>query len=172
MTGRYAWRMGLQNPETMNMGTKAHIPMDQPTVAELMKEIGYNTQSVGKWHLGYASWNYTPIGRGFNDHFGYYSGAEDYYTHILNDGYDFHHNKEVFWEGALSLSLSLPARNTQRTLYIGAGNYSSDLYFNYLFDYLNSNYGGDDEKDPLFLYLALQTVHAPMEPPPTNNHVA
>ena len=46
MTGRQSWRIGLQNPSTMPAGTKGHIPFDTPTIAELLKKAGYNTQMV------------------------------------------------------------------------------------------------------------------------------
>eukprot|EP01084_Bolivina_argentea_P217926 369925_1 len=81
MTGRQSWRVGLQNPSTLPMGCKGHIPFNTPTIAELMKTAGWNTQMIGKWHLGYAASNMTPTGRGFNDYYGYYNGAEDYYFH-------------------------------------------------------------------------------------------
>ena len=53
MTGRQSWRLGLQNPTTMPPGNRAHIPWDTPTVAELMRRAGYNTQMIGKWCLPY-----------------------------------------------------------------------------------------------------------------------
>ena len=69
MTGRQSWRVGLQNPTTLPAGCRGHIPFDTKTIAEAMKSAGYNTQMIGKWHLGYAANNMTPTGRGFNDYF-------------------------------------------------------------------------------------------------------
>ena len=37
---------------------------------------------VGKWHLGMFMEKYTPMGRGFDEHMGYYQGCESAYTHI------------------------------------------------------------------------------------------
>eukprot|EP01084_Bolivina_argentea_P205362 350835_1 len=151
MTGRYPWRTAMQNPTTMSQGTKCHLPYDQPTMPELLREYGsMNTQMIGKWHLGYASLNDTPIGRGFNGYYGYYGGAQDYYTHIQQGGYDFHRNNNID--------------------YSAAGQYSEDLYFNYFFNFLNENYGKKNNK-PLFMYLATQTIHAPIynQAPPNNS---
>lgn len=37
---------------------------------------------LGKWHLGMFMEKYTPMGRGFDEHMGYYQGCESAYTHI------------------------------------------------------------------------------------------
>jgi len=34
-----------------------------------------------QWHLGFVTEDYTPYRRGFDSHYGYYSGCEDYYDH-------------------------------------------------------------------------------------------
>ena len=36
---------------------------------------------VGKWHLGFSSWQQTPLYRGFDSFLGYLGGAQDYYLH-------------------------------------------------------------------------------------------
>ena len=55
---------------------------------------GYATHMVGKWHLGYNKWTYTPTYRGFDTFYGYYNGLEDHYTHKVLKILDFHDNKE------------------------------------------------------------------------------
>ena len=54
---------------------------------------GYATHIVGKWHLGYFEWQYTPLYRGFDTFYGYYNGAEDYWTHKLFDYLDLRDHK-------------------------------------------------------------------------------
>ena len=88
------------------MCSYAKMPLDQPTMAELFRDSGYRTAAVGKWHLGYAAWEYTPTGRGFETHRGYFQGEGDYFTHhfrvpskfvgpIKIDGLDWWANKTV-----------------------------------------------------------------------------
>ncbi len=52
MTGKYAWKTGLQMPDTLMPTCTGHIPFDTPTLAELLKKQGYETHMMGKWHLG------------------------------------------------------------------------------------------------------------------------
>ena len=78
MTGQYAFKLGLQSVNPIMPGSTEHLPLDVPTMPELLKKAGYQTHMLGKWHLGYASWNMTPTARGFDTHYGYFQGAEDY----------------------------------------------------------------------------------------------
>ena len=52
LTGRYNWRSRLARG--VLSGTSDHlIPADRATVAHLLNKIGYHTQMIGKWHLGW-----------------------------------------------------------------------------------------------------------------------
>ena len=43
---------------------------------------------VGKWHLGYSSWQVTPRSRGFETFYGIFQGQGDSYTHTLCISFD------------------------------------------------------------------------------------
>ena len=49
---------------------------------------------VGKWHLGYNRWAYTPTYRGFDTFYGFYNYGEDHFSHKIYDKLDFRDNKE------------------------------------------------------------------------------
>jgi arylsulfatase A-like enzyme len=87
MTGRYParTRVGLEEPlnEKRGLGDQAltlGLPPEHPTIASLLKQSGYETALIGKWHLGYLP-NFGPIQSGFEEFFGIMSGAADFFTH-------------------------------------------------------------------------------------------
>lgn len=67
LTGRYAVRMGL--PYVLFPGEERGIPDGETTVAQVLREAGYTTACVGKWHLGERA-QFCPTSRGFDEFFG------------------------------------------------------------------------------------------------------
>ncbi|GFR85664.1 arylsulfatase B [Elysia marginata] len=82
MTGVYPFRMGLQHL-VIGERQKVCAPLNRKFFPQLLKENGYNTHMIGKWHLGFCKWECTPTYRGFDSFYGFYSGGEDYYTHVF-----------------------------------------------------------------------------------------
>ena len=74
MTGRYQTRFGHEfNPA----GAKQGMPVDQVTIAQHMRALGYLTALIGKWHLGNET-KMHPTERGFQEYFGFLGGAHPY----------------------------------------------------------------------------------------------
>lgn len=53
-----------------------------------LKKLGYRTYSIGKWHLGHFNNASTPLSRGFDYFYGFYSGGIDYLTQISEESCD------------------------------------------------------------------------------------
>ncbi|XP_052786414.1 arylsulfatase B-like [Mya arenaria] len=141
MTGYYPFHTGLQHMVILP-NQASYLPANFTTLPQKLKQLGYTTHMVGKWHLGFCDWKYTPTYRGFDSFMGYYNGAEDYYTHVIMDGYDFRFNKSVH--------------------YPQEGEYSANVIAARAEEILDSV---DPEKDQLYLYLPFQSVHAPLQVP-------
>lgn len=78
LTGRYCWRTSLKH-EVLGTLSPLHIEVGRLNLASLLKDHGYRTASIGKWHLGYGNAprvDYTkelkpgPREIGFDYHFG------------------------------------------------------------------------------------------------------
>ncbi|XP_068235613.1 arylsulfatase B-like [Palaemon carinicauda] len=85
LTGVYPFRYGKQAGESLPLsptGLNASITL----LPERLKTLGYSTHLIGKWHLGYCSWDYTPTRRGFDSFYGFYLGSQTYYTQYKKMG--------------------------------------------------------------------------------------
>ncbi len=72
MTGRYAARMGIDQMHLANVlfpNDKTGLPQAETTIARALKEKGYKTACIGKWHLGRVS-PHRAIDHGFDYYFG------------------------------------------------------------------------------------------------------
>ncbi|KAL5254932.1 hypothetical protein ACHWQZ_G014397 [Mnemiopsis leidyi] len=149
MTGKYPSRLGL-NHDTINAGEPYGLMVNETIISNFMSEMGYSTHGVGKWHLGYCSWDLTPVKRGFDSFYGYYNGHETYYTKVTHNFFDFR--------------FDTPAQN---------GSVNSEVFWSVNDTYSTVNYAAQaakvvhehDQRKPLFLYLPMQSVHNPNEVP-------
>ena len=138
MTGRYPFRYGLQTA-VIPTPSKYGLPTDEWLLPQALKEAGYKTAMVGKWHLGHADRKYWPRQRGFDYHYGAMVGEIDYFTHASANVKDwFRDNQPVKETGYV-------------TAIAGQGCGRADQRH--------------DPKTPLFLYLAFTAPHAPYQAP-------
>lgn len=106
ITGRYPARtpVGLMEPLTPTKRDSAFgLTTEYPSIATLLKESGYETALIGKWHLGFLS-QHSPVKNGFDYFFGFHSGAADYISHKGGGGrHDLYENDTlVYPEGYLT----------------------------------------------------------------------
>jgi arylsulfatase A-like enzyme len=79
ITGRYQYRLpiGLREP----LGVEdIGLPPEHPTVASLLRQAGYRTTLIGKWHMGPLP-KYGPLKSGYDEFWGLYGGGIDYFRH-------------------------------------------------------------------------------------------
>ncbi|KAI5699494.1 hypothetical protein M8J75_003847 [Diaphorina citri] len=106
MTGKYPIHTGMQGPPIWGAEPRG-VPLTERFLPEYLRELGYSTKAIGKWHLGFFRREYTPLYRGFESHFGYLNGVISYYDHILSDqysrtvelnGHDMRRNLSTAWD--------------------------------------------------------------------------
>jgi arylsulfatase A-like enzyme len=89
MTARYQYRLRGAAEEPINSksrgSTTLGLPPEVPTMPSLLKQAGYRTALMGKWHLGYPP-HFGPLRSGYDEFFGPMSGGVDYFTHCASTG--------------------------------------------------------------------------------------
>ncbi len=89
MTARYQYRLRGAAEEPINSKSKGSttlgLPPQHPTLPSLLRDAGYRTALIGKWHLGYPP-TFGPLKSGYEEFFGPMSGGVDYFTHASNNG--------------------------------------------------------------------------------------
>lgn len=80
LTGRYQHRLRVGLEEPILPGCPHGVPAEQPTLPGLLRQQGYETALVGKWHLGWAP-DYGPLKSGYDEFFGAMGGELDYFRH-------------------------------------------------------------------------------------------
>ncbi len=142
LTGRYADRVGVPGViRTRPEDSWGYLDPAVPTLANELKQVGYHTAIVGKWHLGLESPN-TPNERGFDFFHGFLGDMMDsYVTHLRHGNNYLRRNQEP----------------------IEAEGHATDLFTKWAAEYLRER--ALDKDKPFYLYLAYNAPHFPIEPP-------
>lgn len=138
LTGRYPFRYGLQSFVIPASGTYG-LPTDERLLPRALKDAGYDTAAVGKWHVGHADRKFWPLQRGFDHHYGYLASEIDYFTHEVVGVPDWWRDNEPIREEGYSTTL--------------------------LGDEATRIIKGHDPARPLYLYLAFNAPHSPYQAP-------
>jgi arylsulfatase A-like enzyme len=143
MTGRYQYRLRGAAEEPINSRSRGSstlgLPPDHPTVPSLLKQAGYRTALVGKWHLGWPP-HIGPLRSGYEESFGPMSGGVDYFSHC---GFDGRHD---LWSGDAE-------RNEP--------GYLTDLFSRRAVDFIDRM--AQENARPFFLSLHYTAPHWPWE---------
>lgn len=139
MTGRYPWRYGLQTGVILSSHTYG-LPTDEWLLPQALKEAGYKTAIIGKWHLGHADQKYWPRQRGFDYQYGPLIGEIDYFTHEQHGVLDWYRNNEIMKKKG----------------------YSTTLFGDVAVKLINEH----NPTVPLYLYLTFNAAHTPYQAPP------
>lgn len=136
MTGRYQQRFGHEiNPgPAQTAAPNFGLPLEEATMANRLKELGYITGAFGKWHLGYKP-AFHPLNRGFDEFYGFLGGGHSY-TDNLDDA-------------------NLVQSNRQPVAKV---TYTTDMFADAAADFISRH-----KDKPFFVYLPFNAVHTPMQ---------
>ena len=138
LTGQFSTTHGVNGP--IQWHSKQGLPLEWPTLPGFLKQAGYQTHLVGKWHLGNADTAYWPQQRGFDSFYGHLNGGIGYFDHIFSGGVDWQKDGVTLREQG----------------------YTTDLIRDAAIE-LIENRSQDDE--PLFLFVSFNAIHTPIEEP-------
>src|SRR5262245_48436391 len=138
LTGRYPMRHGLQ-VGVVWPHAQYGLPLEERTLPQALKEAGYATAIIGKWHLGHFQRAYLPTARGFDHQYGHYNGWIDYFKHDRNGGHDWHRDDKASYDEG----------------------YSTRLLANEAVKFIQEKGG----RQPFFLYVPFNAVHYPHQAP-------
>jgi arylsulfatase A-like enzyme len=89
ITGRYHYRLRGSHDEPIATRTRGNpvlgLPPGHPTFPSLLRDAGYATALVGKWHLGFPP-AFGPLKSGYQEFFGALAGGVDYFSHLDSAG--------------------------------------------------------------------------------------
>ena len=164
LTGRYAWHLGQQTEMNLNPmpGIACGIDLKFAFLPAMLKQAGYATWALGKWHQGFLTDAYTPTLRGFDSYLGYYSGAEEHFSHEKVGYPPQPGHKGGYTAYDLANSSGTVVRPCLGAVGNASATYSAFLYANETLRLLDAH----DPSVPLFVYLAWNNVHDPNEAPP------
>ncbi|MEJ1241072.1 sulfatase [Chryseolinea sp. T2] len=149
LTGCYPNRIGFSGALFPNSPTG--INSSEVTLAELVKQKGYSTAIVGKWHLG-DSREFLPLQHGFDEYFG---------LPYSNDMWpvDYAGKPATDWKKDRFPPLFLIDGNEKKTPVETLGDQSllTQRYTQRAVDFIKRN-----KKNPFFLYLAHNMPHVPI----------
>jgi arylsulfatase A-like enzyme len=137
MTGRYQQRFGHEfNPGPAEQADSSFgLPLNEVTVANRLKSLGYATGMVGKWHLGYKP-EFHPQKRGFDKFYGFLAGSHPY---LPAPGR----------KGGLILRGTEPVDDPP---------YLTEAFASEAVAFIERH-----QNEPFFLYLPLNAVHSPLQ---------
>ena len=150
LTGRYPQRFGYErNPQYRPNDPNMGLPKEENTLAESLKQVGYTSGIIGKWHQGADISNH-PLNRGFDEFFGHLGGGHAYFPELLTikDSYSVENSEGESYKTWIM-------RNHEP---IQTKKYLTDEFSDEAVRFVERN-----QKQPFFLYLAYNAPHSPLQ---------
>ena len=158
LTGQYGQRFGYENnihgTNMTNSGSQG-LTVDQVTIAQRLKGLGYSTGAIGKWHSGYQDGLNLPLDKGFDEFFGFFGGLRNHYVDSSSptSGSAMRRGDAVYetqWRTEGDPNLYDPVN----------GRYATDAFGEESVAFINDH---ANDGSPFFLYTAFTNPHTPYD---------
>ncbi len=156
MTGRYSTRSGLSL--VVLRGTSNTLAAEEVTMAEVLKDVGYSTAYLGKWHLGTEAQSH-PHSQGFDSYFGILNSTDEavFNSSMRRAGYEpTESERSYIWSGEVGKPIEAVREYTldvRRTIDVEI----ADRAVAYIEDQAKA-------EDPFFLFVSWTRPHWPNLP--------
>lgn len=151
LTGRYQDRFGFTtNPSIDPNNPIAGLPIEEETMAQVLKKANYNTAIIGKWHMG-TNAVFHPLERGFDYFYGFLSGGHHYFPEKLTLNNLSEVKKKWQWYSTKIIENRAPVEIKE---------YLTDAFSNAAVNFIDKQVK-DDQK--FMLYLAYNAPHTPLQ---------
>ena len=153
LTGRYPINTGMSH--SMISGNDPWgLPLEYDIMPQFLKKVGsYTTHMIGKWHLGHFAQPQTPLARGFDTFYGFYSGFQGYFYHTAEISYCKSEGNCYYdlWDNA-----------EPDTTSASAGTYNLYLFADRAQNVIATHAAAES---PFLLYFAAANPHLPVQAP-------
>lgn len=139
LTGVHPIHSSMQN-FVIGTAEPRGLPLRLRLLPQYLSTMGYESHLIGKWHLGFYRKEYTPMYRGFDSHFGYWTGEIGYYDHAALEDVD---------------SWGVDFREDMELAINHSGRYSTTIFTERAVQRIRNH----DTRLPLFLMMSYQNVH-------------
>ena len=151
LTGRYQDRFGFTTNPSIDPGNPiSGLPVEEETMAQVLRKANYKSAIIGKWHMGTHP-NFHPLERGFDYFYGFLSGGHNYYHDelYLNDLSEV--TKKWEW---------YRTKIIENRTKVETDDYLTDELSDAAVQFINKQ---TDSEQPFMLYLAYNAPHTPLQ---------
>jgi arylsulfatase A-like enzyme len=136
LTGRYQTRFGHEFNEG-GAAEKFGLPLEEKTIADRLKDAGYATIAIGKWHLGWRQPEFRPTARGFDEFYGTMANSAFFNVRLVD------------------------TRKSGELVKVEDDSfYTTEAYARRAVEFIDKH-----NSEPFFIYLPFNAQHAPLQVP-------
>jgi autotransporter-associated beta strand protein len=167
LTGISNQRLGLEENLDNNVNDPFGFAAGQKLLPSYLKDLGYTTGMIGKWHEGYTTGVNRPTDMGFDEFFGFLSGQRNYYSDFFPGDVMLRGNTNVesTWRSTDPNVCQCSPSDISKYDPVN-GRFTTDAFGEESVKFINNHAQDVDahgDPKPFFLYTAFNSPHTPYD---------